>query len=159
MLEIKNVNPGLFNRALHSLWTICGKREVLPRPYIIPEGLSRTSEKEFASGGYSNVWRGTLVRAGLHPRRVCIKIAKVAVSDREEARNDIEKVRNSPSPPFARSLDSWLLGILPGSRDMDAIEASECCQVPRRHSRATPDSDGSDVEWRGDGLHGKEPQR
>ena len=97
MLGVENLSPGLFQKALHGLWTICGKRGVLHKPYIISEGLSRMGEKEFASGGYANVWEGSLVEGDPDPRRVCIKVVKVAISDGEEGRSDIRKVRNSLS--------------------------------------------------------------
>jgi len=98
-LEVENLSLGLFQKALHDLWTICGKRGVLPKPYIISEGLSRMGETEFASGGYANVWEGRLVEGDPDPRRVCIKVIKVAVNDGEEGRSDIEKVRKLPSLP------------------------------------------------------------
>ena len=94
MLGVENLSPGLFQKALHSLWAICGKRGVLHKPYIISEGLLRTGEKEFASGGYANVWEGNLVEGDRDPRRVCIKVVKVAISDGEEGRSDIRKVCN-----------------------------------------------------------------
>jgi hypothetical protein len=97
VLRIENLSPGLFQKALYGLWSTCGKRGVLPKSHIISEGLSRTGEKEFASGGYANVWKGELVERNSNPRRVCIKAMKIAVRDGEGERNSIEKVGNSPS--------------------------------------------------------------
>jgi len=97
VLGVENLSPGSFQKALHSLWTICGKRGVLHKPYVISEGLSRIGEKEFASGGYANVWEGRLVKGNSDPRRVCIKVVKIAISDGNEGRRDIRKVRNSLS--------------------------------------------------------------
>jgi hypothetical protein len=64
---------------------------------MVSDGLSRTGEKEFASGGFANVWKGELMEGNSNPRSVCIKAMKVAVRDGEGERSNIEKVRNSPS--------------------------------------------------------------
>ena len=61
---------------------------------MISEGLSRTGEKEFASGGYAGVWEGKLVERNSNPRTVCIKAIKVTVRD---GRSSIEKVGSSAS--------------------------------------------------------------
>ena len=94
---MENLSPVLFQKALHSLWTLCGKRGVVHKPYVISEGLSRIGEKEFASGGYANVWEGRLVEGSPDPRRVCIKVVKIAINDGDEGRSDIRKVCNSLS--------------------------------------------------------------
>lgn len=91
MLQVENLSPELFQKALYGLRTICGKRRVLPRSYIISEGLSRTGEKAIAAGGYADVWQGEFMgrNAG-----VCIKAIRVTVM---EERREIEKVCNSSS--------------------------------------------------------------
>ena len=106
MLQVEDLSPGLFQKVLYGLWSICGKRGVLPESYMIQEGLSRT--KEFASGGYANVWEGRLVGGNSGSRRVCIKAIKIAVNDGEGGRSNIEKVSGSPS-------------VLPGSFTQSAV--------------------------------------
>lgn len=96
MLQVENLSPELFQRALHSLRCICGKRGVLPKSYVISEGLSRTGEREFASGGYAGVWKGQFVEMNSNPKTVCIKAIKVAIRD-ERGWGDIDKVGNYPS--------------------------------------------------------------
>jgi len=70
---------------------------VLPKSHIISEGLSRTGKKDFASGGYANIWKGKLVERGTNAKRICIKAIKVTVRDGEEERRGIGKVGNSSS--------------------------------------------------------------
>ena len=96
VLQVENLRPGLFQKVLHSLWSICGRRGVLPRSHMISEGLSRTGGKEFASGGFANVWKAELVKRNSNPRSVCIKAMKVAVRDGEGGGSNTEKVGNSP---------------------------------------------------------------
>lgn len=75
---------------------------MLPKSYIISEGLSRTGGKDFASGGFANIWKGKLIERDSNPRSprmVCIKAIKITARSGEAERNDIEKVCNSPSVP------------------------------------------------------------
>ncbi|KAF9643197.1 kinase-like protein [Thelephora ganbajun] len=83
VLQLEGLNPGLFRKALHSLWSTCNKRGMLPKPYIVSEGLSRTGDVPMASGGYANVWMGELTRNS-GPMRVCIKTMKVPTKDGSE---------------------------------------------------------------------------
>jgi hypothetical protein len=103
VLQVENLRPGLFQKALHSLWSICGGRGVLPRSHMISEGLSKTDGKQFASGGYADVWKGELVGVNSKSRNVCIKAMKVAVRDVEGGRSNIEKVSD---PPFSWPIHS-----------------------------------------------------
>ncbi|KAF9644876.1 kinase-like protein [Thelephora ganbajun] len=91
VLRVKSLGVGLFQKALHALWSICGKRGVLPKSHIISEGVSRTDEKEFASGGFANVWKGELVETNSNRRKVCLKAPKVVAKDGEKERKDNEK--------------------------------------------------------------------
>jgi len=70
---------------------------VLPKSHIISGGLSRTGDRDFASGGYANIWKGKLVERDTYTKRICIKAIKVTVKDGAGGRRNIEKVGDSPS--------------------------------------------------------------
>lgn len=90
------MNTDMFQKALHSLWSICGKRRVLPRSYILSERVLRKGRNQLASGGFANVWMGELVEKNFCRRNVCLKAIKVATKEGETGRKDSEKVRDSP---------------------------------------------------------------
>lgn len=94
LLKDRNLSTDLFHKALHALWSICGKRGVLPRSHVISEGVSRKDKKPFASGGFADVRRGELVDKDSNRRRVCLKVIKVATRDEGKGRRESEKVRD-----------------------------------------------------------------
>jgi hypothetical protein len=91
------LSTNLFQQALHALWSVCGKRGVLPSSYIISEGVSRKDKKGFASGGFADVWKGELVERNFNRRKVCLKTIKVTVKDGQKGRKSNEKVGELPS--------------------------------------------------------------
>jgi len=65
-----------FRKCLRELKTICGARGMLPTSYTLSASLLAIGSDPFASGGYGDVYDGTL--DGL---RVCIKRVRVYVKE------------------------------------------------------------------------------
>ena len=101
MLQLDELNIELFRKVLYTLWCTCGKRRVLPRPYLFQEELLKTDNVEIASGGFASVRKGELKENGSssNSKSVCIKVIKVAEKNGEEGRGKIEKVSRAPSLP------------------------------------------------------------
>lgn len=109
MLQLEGLNPELFRKVLHSLWSTCSRRGILPRGYIISEGLSTLGDIPLASGGYANIWVGELTRnSGL--KKVCIKRMKVPTRNGPENVVKVEKVSHFTLPGLLLRLTYSRLG-------------------------------------------------
>ena len=64
-----------FRKCLRELKKICGSRQILPRSYTLPYNLTIQSEA-FTSGGFGDIYRGTLDRS-----EVCVKRVRVYATD------------------------------------------------------------------------------
>lgn len=87
-------SPG-FRKCLRALKTICGTRAILPSSYTTSSHRLNIGPEPFASGGYGDVYKGTL-----DGRRVCIKRVRVYIQDgpRKAAR---VRFLTLPLSPFA----------------------------------------------------------
>jgi len=65
---------------MRELRTICGARGILPTSYTHSSHLLNLDTKPFASGGYGDVYHGTL-----NGSRVCIKCVRVFTGDPQKA--------------------------------------------------------------------------
>lgn len=65
-----------FRKCLSELRTICGMRGILPTSYMLSSRLVNITPDPFASGGYGDVYEGTLDGS-----RICIKRIRVYTGD------------------------------------------------------------------------------
>ena len=111
----------LRKRCIRALRKTCGLNGILPTSHVISFTLCQPSQRAFASGGYSDIWRLADKR---NPDLVfAVKSLRVYEQDYSET---INKVRNF-------SICDWIRGFLPigcleilqGSHNSQASEASE----------------------------------
>jgi len=63
-------------KCLRELRTICGARAILPTPYTLSSDLLNIDPNPFVSGGFGDVYKGTLDSS-----RVCIKCVRTYTRD------------------------------------------------------------------------------
>jgi len=65
-----------FRKCLRELGSICGAKGILPTSYTLPSDLLNVDPDPFASGGFGDVYQGTL-----DGERVCVKRVRVYLKD------------------------------------------------------------------------------
>ena len=84
-----------FRKCLRELRRICGAKGILPASYTLSSDLLSIGSDPFASGGYGDVYEGTLDGS-----RVCIKRIRVNLRDGlENAAKVCDRRRQFPCPP------------------------------------------------------------
>ena len=90
-----------FRRALRKLQGVCASRGVLPQSHALLANQLNVSEEPFASGGYSDVFKGTLSGS-----EVCVKELRVAsTSNPEQAKKAIIRLTTIGPLPFTNASD------------------------------------------------------
>ncbi|KAF9644320.1 kinase-like protein, partial [Thelephora ganbajun] len=81
-LGVLDPSSPAFRKCLHKLRSICGTSAILPTSYTISSDLLDVSQDPFASGGYGDVYQGTL-----EGEKVCIKRVRVYTQDGPQKSN------------------------------------------------------------------------
>ena len=138
-LDALNPSSAASQKCLHELRSICGDRGILPTSYTRSSHLLGIGPNPFASGGYGDVYEGSL--DGL---RVCIKRVRVYAHDglQKATKVRFRCRRFSCSPSLIQLAD-----LLPRSRNMETVDTPEHLTLAGHHYRSPPTHFGLDVRW------------
>ena len=149
VLDGLNPSSPAFRKCLRELRRICGARGILPTSYTLSSHLLAMGPEPFASGGYGDVYDGTLDGS-----RVCVK--RIRMYSRDGPGNAAKvcyRRRHLPCPPSPTNAD-----VLPGGCDVEALDTQKHRTPTGCHHRSLPARFGLGV-WRGPTeLHQEEPK-
>ena len=130
------------------LRSVCGTRAILPTSYTISSRLLNIDPEPFASGGYGDVYEGTL--DGL---RVCIKRVRVYTQDgpQKAARVRPRHPRSPRSPVLMKLAD-----LLPRGHNVETLDTPEHRVPTWCYSHPLPARFELDVWWGLVGIHQKQ---
>jgi len=141
---------GAFRQILRKLQGICTSRMCLPSSYISSTGKLNTDKSPFASGGFSDVFKGTYDGSV-----VCVKRLRVASTSSME---NITKGFIRCDRLFAFLL-MCPIDALPRSFDMEMVNTRQHRPLQRCNSRTSSDYLRVDAKWRSYCLYQAEPKR
>ena len=75
-LDVLEPSSDASRKCLSELRSVCGTRGILPTPYTLSPQLQTIGHEPFASGGYGDMYEGTLDGS-----RVCIKRLRAYTDD------------------------------------------------------------------------------
>ena len=109
--EAPNMQIDLRRKSVRTLRRVCGSQTILPRSCILSENISKEGDTPFASGGFTDVWKGRH-----NGNRVCIKTLPAYTAENP---SKIKQVRSSG---FMRSvrLSRLAVAFVPRNRDLEA---------------------------------------
>ena len=101
----------LRRRSVRILRRVCGSQTILPRSCILSENISKEGDIAFASGGFTDVWKGRH-----NGNRVCIKAFRAYTA---ENLSKIKQVRSSYFTCSVR-LSRLVAAFVSRNRDLEA---------------------------------------
>lgn len=137
-------------KCLCELRNIYGQNKaILPTSYTLPSDLLKIESDPFASGGYGDVYHGTL-----NGSRVCVKRVRMYTRDGpHKATKVCYGRRRFPRLPSLTKLT----GLLPRGHNLETPETPEYLTAPRRHYHSPPTGFGLDAWRRPVGIHRNAP--
>jgi hypothetical protein len=148
VLDDLDPSSAAFRKCLRELRSVCGTRGVLPTSYTLSPHLLNIDRDPFSSGGYGDVYRGTLDGS-----RICVKRVRVYARDGPgKATKARYWRRRSPClPPLTK-----LTGILPRGRDVETLDTPKYFTSTRHYDHPLPAHFKLDVGWGPTRLHREE---
>ena len=137
-------------KCLRELRSRCGTGAILPTSYTLSPDLLSIAPEPFASGGFGDVYKGTL-----NGSRVCIKRARVYTRDPPKKAIKVCYWRYRFACPPSLTKDA---GLLPRGRNVETLNPPKRPTPPGCHYRSPPARFGLDVRRRSTGIHGEAPQ-
>ena len=137
-------------KCLRELRSICGTKAILPTSYTLSSDRLNIGPEPFASGGYGDVYNGTLDGS-----RVCIKRVRVYTEDGPEKAAKVRYCRRRfPSPQSLMKL----LDLLPRGRNLEAPETPKHRILTGCHYHPLPTHFRLDVWRRPTEIHQRKPE-
>jgi len=117
-------------KCLRELGSICGARGILPTSYTLSSQLLNVGPDPFASGGYGDVYKGTL-----DGEKVCVKRVRVYLKDDSQRATKVCYRHCRPS----RSLSlTKIPDLLPRGRNVETPDPPKYCTAARCHHHSLP---------------------
>ena len=151
MLDVLEPSSNTFRKCLRELRRVCGAKGILPTSHTVPSDLLGIDTDPFASGGFADVYHGTLNGLG-----VCIKRVQVYIGE---------------SPERTMKMGDWChhfprlrsfmrtLGLLSRGRHMETPGTPKCHPSPGCYYRPSPPAYfGLDVRWGTPTIHWRSRQ-
>ena len=136
-------------RELRSIYGQNRAIPILPTSYTLPSDLLKIGSDPFTSGGYGDVYRGTLGGS-----MVCVK--RVRMYTQDGPHKAIKVCYRRRCFPCLPSLTK-ITGLLPRGRNLETPGTPEYLTAPRCHYHTPPAGFELDARRRPVGIHRKAP--
>ena len=138
-------------KCLRELRRICSTRAILPSSYMLSSDLINVNSEPFASGGYGDIYHGTLDGSS-----VCIKRVRVYTKDPPTKAIGVRYWRcRFPRPPSLTKLTD----LLQRGCNVETLETPKHLTPPGCYHHSPPTRFKLDVWWGPAGIHPETPQR
>ena len=135
-------------RCLRELRNICGASAILPTSYTLPSHLLNIDHDPFDSGGFGDVYKGTLGDS-----RVCIKRVRMYSKDGSQGAAKVRYCRRR-FPCLSSPIN--YTDLLPRGRNLEAFNPPKYPTPPRYNLHAPSTRFELDVWWGPTGIYRKE---